>query len=50
MKECKSVNATGIPNGILSRADAYPRLTEIQANVFADQDSGDNTVNDVFRC
>ena len=29
VKECKSVNATGIPNGILSKADANPRLTEI---------------------
>ena len=46
MKECKRVNATGIPNGILSKA----RLTEIEAIVFADQDNGDNTVNDVFRC
>ena len=29
VKECKSVNATGIPNKILSTADANPRLTEI---------------------
>ena len=29
VKECKSVNATGIPNGILSKAVANPRLTEI---------------------
>ena len=50
VKECKSVNATGIPNGILSKGDANPRLIEISAIVFPDQDNGDNTVNDVFRC
>ena len=34
VKEWKSVNATGIPNGIQSKADAYPRLTRIKAIVF----------------
>ena len=29
VKECKSVNATEIPNGIRSKADANPRLTGI---------------------
>ena len=26
VKECKSVNATGLPNGIRSKADTNPRL------------------------
>ena len=29
VKECKNVNATEIPNGIRSKADANPRLTGI---------------------